>query len=137
MFLLISQPIKHFNIFDMSYIFTESIAFWYIISKSIHLLRLTIHLWGLWRCMIRAISGICETSFCMLRLRLWLRVPSLNFDTKTETFKIGTKFWDWGFIYWCQNCDWYWDSHLWYKGHKRWQLLASNYMFQWSDILQQ
>ena len=27
MFLLISQPIKHFKSFDMSYIFTESIAF--------------------------------------------------------------------------------------------------------------
>ena len=27
MFLLISQPIKHFNIFDTSYIATESIAF--------------------------------------------------------------------------------------------------------------
>ena len=37
MFLLISQPIKHLSSFDMSYIFTESIAFWYMISKNIHL----------------------------------------------------------------------------------------------------
>ena len=33
MFLLISQPIKHFNNFDKSYIFTESIELWYIIYR--------------------------------------------------------------------------------------------------------
>ena len=37
MFLLISLPLKHFNSFDMSHIFTESIAFRYIISKIISL----------------------------------------------------------------------------------------------------
>ena len=36
-FYFISQPIKHFNSFDMSHIFTESIAFRYIISKIISL----------------------------------------------------------------------------------------------------
>ena len=61
-------------------------------------------------------AGMCETSFCMLRLRLRLSVPSLNFW-----------YWDWDFWNWYQilrlrlrlykiglkNWDWYWDFCLW------------------------
>ena len=50
MFLLISQPIKHLNSLDRSFIFTESIAFWYMISKKCHNHSVIIHIWGLWRC---------------------------------------------------------------------------------------
>ena len=50
MFLLIFQPIKHLNSVDRSYISTESIAFWYMISKKCHNHSVITHIWGLWRC---------------------------------------------------------------------------------------
>ena len=39
MFLLISQPIKHFNSFDMYYIFTESIAFWLLFEPMLYVMH--------------------------------------------------------------------------------------------------
>ena len=50
MFLLISRPIKHLNSLIRSSIFTESIAFWYRISKKCHNHSVIIHIWGLCRC---------------------------------------------------------------------------------------
>ena len=54
MFLLISEPIKHLNRLDRSYIFTESIAFWCMISKKCH----NHSVWRLRRCIIEEIWKI-------------------------------------------------------------------------------
>ena len=58
MCLLISQSIKHLNRLDRSYIFTESIAFWCMISKKCHNHSVVIHLWRLRRCKIEEIWKI-------------------------------------------------------------------------------
>ena len=74
MFLLISQPMKHLNSLDRSYIFTESIAFWYMISKKCQNHSVIFHLWRLWRCIIEEIwkihwkSTIKKTQCCFANI---------------------------------------------------------------------
>ena len=74
MFLLISQPMKHLNSLDRSYIFIESIAFWYMISKKCQNHSVIFHLWRLWRCIIEEIwkihwkSTIKKTQCCFANI---------------------------------------------------------------------
>ena len=47
-FLLISQPVKHLNCYFMSYKITESIAFWYQVSKNFNTQSVILSIQKLW-----------------------------------------------------------------------------------------
>ena len=89
MFLLISQAIKHLNKLDRSYISTESIAFWCMISKKCHNYSVVIHLWRLRRCIIEEIwkthwkSTIKKRQYCFANISatkaLIFMIPKIDF----------------------------------------------------------
>ena len=84
-FLLLSQPIKHFNASHMSNILTETIAFWYTISKKIHLQILIIYRWGIWRCEHMKYQNyyyFANVSTSKARIFIRFKKKKLNFITE-------------------------------------------------------